>query len=665
MGESASLNGRRIRKSGVNAARSDILDVSLESSPVPRAGQSRDENRVRREAACGASEGNDRAVFHRPMPRCQNSKTRTALLIDELAKLRAEIVALRAVRGAGERGIDAGVGSMSDSNARRGAERRATEVERLAQEIIATLPMIEELDERRRTQAALGGKTEDIECFFALSLDLFCIADIDGTLQRLNSAWDNALGVPPREIAGTRLADWVHPDDKASTEAMLADLAGGRQAASFSNRLRCSDGSYRWFEWRATSGERHVLYAVGRDVTERVRQEAEQARLAERLRDSQKLESVGRLAGGVAHDFNNLLTCITGNLSLVLMDLSEEDPLHEILMEVSNAADNAAKLTRQLLVFSRRQLVEPTTIDLNGLVERTRQMLVRLIGEDIALSSKLQPSLGHVKVDAGQIEQVLANLAVNARDAMPDGGSLVLQTAEVVLGAEYTKDHPDVSPGEYVMLEVSDTGAGMSDEAKQHLFEPFFTTKPRAKGTGLGLATAYGAIKQAGGTIEISSDLGSGTSVRMYLPRVQEGPAPPDVPITCAGVPSGTETVLLVEDERAVLHFATRSLRRLGYTVLACPTPAQALTIAAKHEGRIDILVTDVVMPGMDGRALADHVKQVRPDTVVLFTSGYTENGIGHHGVIERGLAFLPKPYTTQGLSAKVREVLSAQSLQP
>jgi two-component system cell cycle sensor histidine kinase/response regulator CckA len=597
------------------------------------------------------------------MPPSEKPRTLAAPLVDELARLCAELLAQRAIRGGEAGGVGAAVGKLADTIERAGTAQRRTETERLVQEIIAALPRPEDIEGTRRVQEALQAKTEGIERFFALSLDLLCIADIRGTLHTLNAAWETTLGVPLREITGTRLTDWVHPDDLASTEATLADLAGGRQVASFTSRLRCGILGYRWFEWRATSTQQEVLHAVGRDVTERVQQEIARARLAERLRDSQKLESVGRLAGGVAHDFNNLLTCITGNVSLVLMDLKEEDPLHEILMEVSGAAESAAKLTRQLLAFSRRQLVAPTTIDLNGLVERTRQMLVRLIGEDIELGARLQPSLGHVKVDAGQMEQVLANLAVNARDAMPDGGSLVLQTADVVLGAEYAKDHPDVSPGEYVMLEVSDTGVGMSEEAKQHLFEPFFTTKSKAKGTGLGLATAYGAIKQAGGTIEISSELGRGTSVRVYLPRVEQEAEPRGAATSSDWVPTGTETVLLVEDEDVVLHFAARSLRRLGYTVLACSTPTEALSLARSHEGRIDILVTDVVMPGMNGRILADRVRQVRPAAVVLFTSGYAENVIGQHGVIEQGLAFLPKPYTTQGLAAKVREVLSGPGL--
>ncbi|MGZ9148975.1 MAG: response regulator [Candidatus Deferrimicrobiaceae bacterium] len=390
---------------------------------------------------------------------------------------------------------------------------------------------------------------------------------------------------------------------------------------------------------------------IARDVTEHMK-------LEEQVRQSQKMESVGRLAGGVAHDFNNLLTVITGYSELLLQKVGEKSPMRRDVEEIKLAGERAASLTQQLLAFSRKQIIEPKVVHLDHLVAELHKMLGRLIGENIELQAITGKSLGSVKVDPGQFQQILMNLAVNARDAMPDGGKIVIETANVDLDAGYCALHPNVNPGRFVMLAVSDTGMGMSEEVKAHIFEPFFTTKERGSGTGLGLATTYGAVHQAGGFIEVYSEVGIGTTFKVYLPRVEEEAASPAGDERPTDLPGGTETVLIVEDEGILRNLCVQILERLGYGVLQARNGADAIGEAQGHGDRIDLLLTDVVMPGMNGAELATQLVLHHPEMKVLFTSGYTEDVISHHGVLAEGVSFIGKPYTPSAIARKVREVL-------
>jgi two-component system, cell cycle sensor histidine kinase and response regulator CckA len=399
---------------------------------------------------------------------------------------------------------------------------------------------------------------------------------------------------------------------------------------------------------------RHVEYyeTIVRDVTE-------QRRLQAQLVQAQKMEAVGRLAGGIAHDFNNLLTVITSYGDLVLDDLSKDDPKRQDIEQILKAAEGAASLTRQLLAFSRQQVLEPRVVNLNDVVAGLEKMLRRVIGEDVDLATALAAGLGAVKADVGQLEQVLMNLAVNARDAMPTGGKLTIETGNVELDTDYTREHHAAAAGHFAMLAVTDTGIGMDEATKARIFEPFFTTKAPGKGTGLGLATVYGIVKQSGGFIWVYSEPGQGTSFKIYLPRVEQtaerrGVSP------AAGVPRGVETVLLVEDAAPVRAVARQVLERQGYTVLEAPNGEAALRIAEEHPGPVQLLVTDVVMPGLSGRQLADRLARLRPELKVLFTSGYTDDSIVRHGILEAEIAYLQKPFTPDALARKVREVLDA-----
>lgn len=388
-----------------------------------------------------------------------------------------------------------------------------------------------------------------------------------------------------------------------------------------------------------------------RDISPRKQLEAQ-------LRQSQKMEAFGQLAGGVAHDFNNLLTIISGYSELVLKNLRADDPSRGFISEVHRAGERAASLTRQLLAFSRQQVLEPKVLDLNAVVADTEKMLRRLIGEDIHLHTVLAPRLDRVNVDPGQIEQVVLNLAVNARDAMPEGGKLTIETANTEVDEIYAQTNKDLKPGRYVMLTVSDTGCGMSDEVKARIFEPFFTTKGPGKGTGLGLATVFGVIKQSGGHIKVYSEPGHGTSFKIYLPVVNEKiPSSRSLHGTRI-TPTGDETILLVEDEDAVRLLSRRALEGLGYTILEASNGREALAICQQHACTIHLLLSDVVMPEIGGRKLAEQLTVLRPDMKVLYLSGYTSDAVVRHGVLHAEVAFLQKPFTVSSLANKVREVL-------
>jgi len=378
--------------------------------------------------------------------------------------------------------------------------------------------------------------------------------------------------------------------------------------------------------------------------------------LEEQLLHSQKMEAVGRLAGGVAHDFNNMLTVISGYNQMILDQLSPLDPLRGYAEEVLKAADRAAALTNQLLAFSRRQILQPRVFDVNSVLVHTEKMLRRLIGEDVELSFSFSPAVGNIKADPGHVEQAVVNLATNARDAMPKGGRILIETGSATLDETYAKTHVGVMPGDYVMIAVSDNGHGMDAETKRRIFEPFFTTKDKGKGTGLGLAMVYGIVKQAGGDIWVYTELGRGTTFKLYFPRV---PGPTDAPGNgAAAAPEGVETILVVEDEQGVRELTTKMLKRLGYHVLSASGGAEALEIAKAHAGGIALAITDVVMPNMSGAQLAQELRRTHPGIKVVFISGYTENAISQHGVLDEGVAFLAKPFSREALAKKLREVL-------
>jgi PAS domain S-box-containing protein len=390
--------------------------------------------------------------------------------------------------------------------------------------------------------------------------------------------------------------------------------------------------------------------------------------LEQQLRQSQKMEAVGRLAGGIAHDFNNLLMVISGYSEFLLERLGPDPSLRSPAQEIASAAERASSLTRQLLAFSRKQMLAPRILDLNAIVTENSKMLTRMIGEDIDLVMVPHASLGAIRADSGQIEQVIMNLAVNARDAMPSGGKLTIETSNVTLDEEYARFHAPLRSGDYVMLAISDTGAGMDAETQSHIFEPFFTTKG-PKGTGLGLSTVYGIIKQSGGYIWVYSELGKGTTFKIYLPRVpypgeRVAPAAATAVETHKAEP-GTETILLVEDEANLRYLARQFLEKQGYRVIEAADGAVAMQIVVAHEGVIHLLLTDVIMPGMNGRELAQRVSEIRPNVKVLYMSGYTENVIGHNGTLDAGVRLLQKPFNLRDLKDKVREVLDASPIPP
>jgi PAS domain S-box-containing protein len=464
------------------------------------------------------------------------------------------------------------------------------------------------------------------------------------------------LGYSPSAALGM---DWwqgnIHPEDRDKVVAQfLADLPS-QARSTHEYRFRHGDGSYRW-----TRGELRLIRddagkaveAVGSwsDITER-------KNLEDQFRQAQKMEAVGRLAGGVAHDFNNLLTIINGYGELVLGKLSPADPSRALIREIVAAGDRAAGLTRQLLTFSRKAIIEPKILDLEVVVADVDKMLRRILGEDIQLAIVVDPELGTVKADPGQIEQVVMNLVVNARDAMPQGGQLTVEVRNAELDEAYAREHLDARPGPHVMLAVSDTGCGMDQATMTRLFEPFFSTKGE-KGTGLGLATVHGIVKQSGGHVGVYSEVGRGTTFKVYLPRLAQRAPPEKSRPEPAAIPRGSETVLLVEDEDGVRALSRHVLLSSGYIVLEAHDGVEAIRVAEQHTGRIDLLLTDVVMPRMSGREVAERLAGMHAGMKVLFLSGYTDDAVVRHGILEAEVAFLQKPFSPGSLATKVREVL-------
>ncbi|MBN1218994.1 MAG: PAS domain S-box protein [Anaerolineae bacterium] len=492
------------------------------------------------------------------------------------------------------------------------------------------------------------------------TVDGVIITDAEGKIIYVNPAFEQVSGYSREEIIGQnpRLFQSGRHDPDFYKELWNTISSGAVWHGRFINKKK--DGTFYTVDATITpvrsEDDLAVNYvALERDIT-RVLQ------LEERLRQSQKMEAIGRLAGGVAHDFNNILTIINGHSELLLQRfLDPQDPARWEVEQIQEAGERAAVLTHQLLAFSRKQSVQPRILNLNDVIAGLQKMLRRLISEDIELNIKLDPKLGLIKADSGQVEQVLMNLVVNARDAMLQGGRLIIETANVDLDETYARDHLEIIPGPYIMLLVADTGVGLDAETQSHIFEPFFTTKEEGKGTGLGLSTVYGIVRQNNGLIWVYSELGQGTSFKIFLPRVPEDA---DDTITLAPVVvtslEGTETILLVEDEVNVRLVTRRFLERQGYTVLEAGHPNEALQICQQHQGKIHLLVTDVIMPEMSGRELAERLTRMFSDLKVLYISGYANEALSQHGLVGTGVTFLGKPFSSEVLARKVREILDA-----
>jgi hypothetical protein len=465
-------------------------------------------------------------------------------------------------------------------------------------------------------------------------------------------------GFPPFAFLGKGFLwrERMHPEDR---EGVLARFEEGKESKSVSCEYRWqrADGQWRWFLDHAVlaDGEGGVSGAFNGlflDISER-------RKLEEDFRQAQKMEAVGRLAGGVAHDFNNMLTVMGGYAQLALDRIPEDHPVHQSLTEITRAASKAADITRQLLAFSRRQVLKPRPTNLNDVVSEMGTLLRRLLGEDVEMRMTLDPLLATVDVDPSQMQQVLMNLAINARDAMPEGGRLTIETTNAVLTETYAEQRPQVGAGEYVLLAVTDTGHGMDEETRSHVFEPFFTTKEQGKGTGLGLATVYGIVKQSGGFIWVYSEPGHGACFKVYLPRIGV-PAEREVRVEQRPVVGGTETILVVEDEEAVRRFVCETLAALGYAVLEAQELSAVDGVLDRHRGPLHLLLTDVVLPGGSGRKVSESVMARFPEVAVLFMSGYTEDAIHHGGRLDPGVRFIEKPFSPVSLAARVREVLDS-----
>jgi two-component system cell cycle sensor histidine kinase/response regulator CckA len=512
-----------------------------------------------------------------------------------------------------------------------------------------------DITERKRAEDALAGSLARLRALMDNAKDGISLISPEGVLVDVNPRILEMLGRERADVVGHHIQEFSPPDTAGGKVTAFGQAVAQGGGEVLDVPLRRPDGQETLVDFSvsvfAIASERLVL-AIGRDVTE-------QRSLERQLRQAQKMEAVGRLAGGVAHDFNNVLTAIFGYADLVMEDLPPNSQSRKDLEEVRKAAQRASALTRQLLAFSRQQVLAPAVLSLNDLVEDIDKMLRRTIGEDVELRSSLARDLGNVRADPGQVQQVLMNLVVNARDAMPVGGKVLIETANADLTETYAERHQPVIPGQYVMLAVSDTGIGMSPAITAKIFEPFFTTKEKGKGTGLGLSTVYGIVKQSNGYVWVYSEPGRGTTFKIYLPRV-DAPADAHAPAREAGTLAGSETILLAEDDESLRRLAKGLLERLGYTVLEAENAAQALALAGTRAGPIHLLVSDVVMPGASGRELARRLAETRAETKVLYMSGYTDDAIVHHGMLEPGLNFLQKPFTPAVLARKVRDVLDA-----
>ncbi|MBE2213304.1 MAG: PAS domain S-box protein [Opitutaceae bacterium] len=521
-----------------------------------------------------------------------------------------------------------------------------------------------DITERHQREQALRSTEHKLAEIFRSSPEVIALTRVsDGRFLEINAAFSRVFGFTHDEVVGhtsVELNIWPKPEDRTRLLHMIK--SGG---AIRDQEINFRDKFGRLIPFQVSvapitsDGEACLIWLLT-DITERKRAEQERTHLQEQLLHAMKMDAVGRLAGGIAHDFNNLLTVITGNVELLRCDLEPGSPQVAVVNDVATAAASAAGLTRQLLAFSRRQIIEPKVLDLNELIGNLRKMLGRLIGEDIALELKLADNLGAVRVDPGQFEQVIVNLTVNARDAMPKGGCMTITTADREI--EIAGEHARLNPGRYVVLSVTDTGHGMTPEVKRRLFEPFFTTKPLGRGTGLGLATTFGVVKQAGGAIEVDTEVNRGTTFRIFIPCVDEPTESLSQNLSTDNLPRGTETILLVEDDPAVRTITSSLLTRLGYHVVAACDGYDGIEKASHFAGPLHLVLTDLVMPGIGGRETAEQVRLAHPGAAVLYTSGYTEDAILRQGIMSDSVAFISKPYTIQGIAAKVRETIDVSA---
>jgi two-component system, cell cycle sensor histidine kinase and response regulator CckA len=525
-------------------------------------------------------------------------------------------------------------------------------------EILGYVVIKRDITEKKRSEDALQESEERFTAFMDNSPIVAFMRDEQGRYVYVNRAFERLVKRPWREIVGKPPFDiWSSETAGKLFETDKDVLESGRPMELYEKTSLLGGETKEWLAVKFPFQNRwsnRLVGCVAIDATER-------KSLEEQLRQSQKMEAVGRLAGGIAHDFNNLLTIVAGYCHLLLNSQGIGERERSRIEEIKKAGEQAASLTRQLLAFSRKQVLAPRVLDLNAVISNLEKMLRRLIGEDIELLTIPRADLGQVKVDPGQVEQIIMNLAVNARDAMPTGGKLTIETDNVELDESYAHSHLPCQPGRYVMLAISDTGSGMDVETQKHIFEPFFTTKEKGKGTGLGLATVYGIVKQSGGFIWVYSELGHGSTFKIYLPRSVESGEVVDVAPSQVGLLNGTETILLVEDEAALRTLVRGILISQGYKVLEAANGTEALTTSGQYKDPIHLLLADVVMPKMSGRELAERMTGFRPDMKVLYVSGYTDEAIVHNGMLDPSMDFLQKPFSPAALGRKIREVLDTR----
>lgn len=540
-----------------------------------------------------------------------------------------------------------------------------------------------DITERKRAEDALLESARSLSEIIAGSSIATFVIDSDHVVTHWNRGCENLFEIPAKKMVGKNkiwrtfyssqrpvLADLIV--DNASNEDIhkyyvegvkrSTVIEGAYEAEDFFNDL---GENGKWFHFTAAplrDSKENIIGAIEtiQDITDRKLAEEEKAKLEEQFRQSQKMEGIGRLAGGIAHDFNNILSVILGHTEMAIEQIDPGHSLHAHLSEIHAATERSADLTRQLLAFSRKQILKPEVMDLNKGFYDFEEMLKRLIGEDIDLLFVPGPDLGMVNADRGQMEQVIMNLAVNARDAMPKGGKLTVETLNVDLDEKYSAEHVDVVPGSYVMISMTDSGCGMEEETRSKIFEPFYTTKDSAKGTGLGLSTVYGIVRQSGGNICVYSEPGVGTTFKIYLPRVEEPCTEKSRTEEHSTILTGDETILLIEDDASVRAIVISILEESGYTILEACDGTEALQICEENRGNIDLLFSDVIMPGINGRELADQIEVITPDIKILFMSGYTDNAIQHHGVLEPGTAFIEKPFSAFSLTRKIRDILDS-----
>ena len=517
--------------------------------------------------------------------------------------------------------------------------------------------LVQEVGER--VKVAIERARAERDRLWDLSQDMLARADYSGMMSAVNPAWTRVMGWTENELLTRGYATFMHPEDVKATLAAIAEVAATREPARFQNRLATRDGEWKSIEWTvAPEPDGTNFVAVGRDLSDAKAREAELETAREALRQSQKMEAIGQLTGGIAHDFNNMLTGVIGSLDLIRrnMTVGKLDRVEKYIEAASTSAQRAAGLTSRLLAFGRRQSLDLKTIDVNGLVSGVEDLLHRTLSEQVVLETHLAGDLWAATSDANQLESALLNLCINARDAMPNGGKLIIETGNTELDEHYTRDYPELQPGQYIVLSVTDSGVGMSASTIEKVFEPFFTTKPVGQGTGLGLSMIYGFVRQSGGQVRIYSELAQGTTVKLFVPRSQGAVAVKSAP--SATIPRGAgETVMVVEDDASVRLNVAEVLEELGYAAIEAVDANRAIPVLESSQ-RIDLLITDVGLPGLDGRQLAEIARKVRPDLSVLFITGYAQNAAVRAGFLDEGMDMMTKPFAIDALATKIRDII-------